>query len=300
MLWRDDAPRFAALGLAGSRAFVAARAAAQAAAAEPVARVEELATGVGVALRLYVPAGEVRGCLVYAHGGGWVLGDLTTADPQCRVLANAAGVAVASVAYRLAPEHPYPAGLRDLYAAAAWLADRTADLGLSAGPLFVGGESAGANLAAGVALLARDLGGPRLRGQVLHYPLLDCGCDTGSYRQFADFHHLTAQDARWFWELYAPDPATRAGAYASPGRAPDLTGLPETYLVAAGQDVLRDEVESYAGRLIAAGVPVTAARAPGCHGFLGWPARVPEAVRWLRRAGRWIRERAHARPGAEV
>lgn len=225
-----------------------------------------------VRLRLTAPAdpGPLP-ALVYFHGGGFVVGSLNSHDNLCRTLTNAAGVAVVSVDYRLAPEHPFPAAVEDATAAVAWLADpaNAAALGLDPARLAVGGDSAGGNLAAVVARRARDRGGPRLALQVLLYPVVDCDLDTPSYRENAAGYMLTRDAMAWYWSQYVPDPARRSDPDAAPLRADDLAGLPPALVVTAGYDVLRDEAEAYARRLAAAGVPVRLARHPGMiHGFL--------------------------------
>src|SRR5690606_14776539 len=181
---------------------------------ESVARVEtrDVPGPAGaVPVRLYVPEGaETPGpALVYLHGGGWVVGSLDTHDGLCRALANRARVRVASVDYRLAPEHPFPAAAEDAYAVTKHLAEHGAALGIDGGRLAVGGDSAGGNLAAVVALMARDRGGPSLRHQVLIYPVTDCDFERPSYRDLAEGYFLTRDGMRWFWDHYAPSPEQR-------------------------------------------------------------------------------------------
>jgi acetyl esterase len=221
-------------------------------------------------LRLYLQPGRAPSrTIVFFHGGGWVVGDLDGADVDCRCLCLDTGSLVVSVGYRLAPEHPFPAAPSDCYAALDWVARNAATLGAKPGPLVVAGDSAGGNLAAAVALLVRDRGGPALAAQVLIYPVTDCAFDTGSYDAFAVDYWLGRDDMRTFWECYlgaglegADDPL------ASVLRAPDLSGLPHAVVVTAGCDVLRDEGVAYAERLRAAGTPVTALPYDGqIHGF---------------------------------
>jgi len=240
-----------------------------------VARIEDTTfPGPAGPVRLRVTAPEGDGphpALIYFHGGGFAVGSLSSHDHLCRSLTNAAGVAVVSVDYRLAPEHPFPAAPDDAYAAAAWLAEpaNAAALGLDPSRLAVGGDSAGGNLAAVVALRARDRGGPKLAFQLLIYPVVDCDLDTPSYRENAEGFLLTRAAMTWYWDQYVPDPARRTDPDASPLRADDLSNLPPALIVTAGYDVLRDEAEVYARRLADAGVPVRLTNYPGMiHGFL--------------------------------
>jgi acetyl esterase/lipase len=207
----------------------------------------------GIPARLYSPAADAPGVVVYYHGGGWVLGSIDEWDASVRALAVASGCDVLSVDYRLAPEHAFPAAVDDAYDALVWAAGLLAD----GRPLVVAGDSAGGNLAAVCALRARDTGGPSLALQVLVYPVTDHDLDRKSYHQYDGTELiLNRRDMAWFWEHYAPDPAVRANPYASPLRASDLSGLPPAYIVTAEHDPLRDEVFAYADRLRAARVPV--------------------------------------------
>ena len=225
-----------------------------------------------IRLRVTSPRGQGPFAgLIYFHGGGFVVGSLTSHDHLCRALTNAADVAVVSVDYRLAPEHPFPAAVDDAVAAVSWLAEpsNAEALGIDPERLAVGGDSAGGNLAAVVALRARDRGGPALAFQLLLYPVVDYDLDTPSYREHADGYLLTRAAMAWYWDQYVPDPARRADPDASPLRGPDLSGLPPALVVTAGFDVLRDEGEAYARRLEEAGVPIRVAHYPGMiHGFL--------------------------------
>ena len=222
-----------------------------------------------VPIRLYRPADQVPGCILYLHGGGWVLGDIDASDGFARELAFATGWAVALVEYRLAPEHPFPAGLEDADAALEWVAGE-ARRSLDLPPVVVlMGDSAGGNLATVLAMRAHDRGMPAIAGQVLAYPVMDAGMDTGSYREFADGPLITAAGMRWFWSHYIPDKDRRIDPAASPLRATSFAGLPPTLVLTAENDPLRDEGETYAAVLAAAGVPVCAKRYDGqVHGFL--------------------------------
>ena len=242
---------------------------------EPVEHIEQCRVpgpdGGAIAARLYGPAGAARPgpALVYFHGGGWVIGSLDTHDNLCRALANRSRARVVSVDYRLAPEHPWPAAPEDCYAVVRHLAERGAELGIDGSRLAVGGDSAGGNLAAVVALMARDRSGPALRHQLLLYPVVDHDFDRPSYRENGDGYFLTRDAMRWFWDQYVADPARRHEAYASPLRAEKLDGLPAATVLTAEFDPLRDEGEAYAERLRGAGVATTAMRYDGqIHGFV--------------------------------
>jgi acetyl esterase len=228
--------------------------------------------------------------LVYFHGGGWVLGD--HADPDivrtCSYLAAAAGCAVVSVGYRLAPEHRFPTPAEDAYAALLWVSDHAGELGFDPSRIAVGGDSAGGNLAAVVSLMARDRGGPRPVHQMLVYPVIDHSFETESYRTCGDGYGLATEEMRWFWDHYLRSPADGGDPYASPIRAKDLSGLPPAFVFTAGYDPLRDEGEAYGARLRASGVPTVVSRHDGTiHGCFTLPfgdrARA-EAAAELRRA----------------
>jgi acetyl esterase len=236
---------------------------------EPVARVEDR-TPPGLArLRIYTPGSpDPLPALVYFHGGGWVLGDLDTVDAPCRRLANAVPCVVVSVAYPLAPEHTYPIAIEDAYFATRYVVEHAGELGIDPARIAVGGDSAGGNLAAVVALMARDRGGPPLAFQLLVYPIIDCDTETWSYRQFAEGFGLTRAAMRYYWSQYLSALEGRLDPLASPLRAPDLRGLPPAFVMTAEYDVLRDEGEAYADRLRAAGVRVEGRRYEGLiHGF---------------------------------
>jgi acetyl esterase len=226
----------------------------------------------GVPVRVYRPSsGELPG-LVYCHGGGWVLGSLDSHDPLCRTLAARSGCGLIAVGYRLAPEHPYPAAADDAWVATAWAAQRFSSLA-------VAGDSAGGQLAATVALRARDAGLP-LALQALIYPATNYAFDTESYRDNAEGPVLTAALMRWFWAQYLRD-ETRAGEPdCSPLRVPQLAGLPPALVLTAEYDPLRDEGEAYARRLDEASVPVALRRYEGLiHGFVRMPALIDRANR---------------------
>ncbi len=245
---------------------------------EPVAHVRDrvVAALPPISARLYRPRSGTLPLLVYFHGGGWVVGSVAISDPFCRALANASGCAVVSVEYRLAPEDRYPAAVDDAYAATRWCADRASELGIDASRIGVGGSSAGGNLAAVVALMARERHGPRLAFQLLHVPVTDHDLDTSSYRTSGVGFGLTRSGMRWFWDHYAPDPKLRDEPYASPLRAKDLSRLPPAHVVTAECDPLRDDGKAYATRLRQAGVPTTYVEYPGMvHGFTGMATAIP-------------------------
>jgi acetyl esterase len=240
----------------------------------PLARVENRAipgAAGDIPVRVYTPegSGPFPG-LVYFHGGGFVLCSLDSHDGICRSLAHAVGCVVVSVDYRLAPEHRYPAAADDCYAATQWVAKNGSELGIDVTRLAVGGDSAGGNLTAVTALMARDRGGPALRFQLLVYPVTDFAFDTASYRENAQGYFLTTNMMRWFWDQYLADPKQGAEAYASPLRASDLSRLPPGLCITAGYDPLRDEGEAYAERLRRAGIAMPTSRYGGMfHGFFG-------------------------------
>jgi len=226
-----------------------------------------------IPLRLYRPAGVAAStplaALVYFHGGGWVIGDLETHDVLCRQLTAESGVSVVSIDYRLAPEHKFPAAADDAWAATRWVVAHAAEVGLDPNRLAVGGDSAGGNLAAVVALLARDQGAPSIALQVLLYPVTDVAAETPSYRDFAEGYLLTREGMRWFIAHYLNAKDEAADWRASPIRARSLAGLPPALIVTAGFDPLRDEGEAYAARLREAGVRVDSVCYGGMiHGFV--------------------------------
>ena len=267
-----------ALSVAEARARGGSVNAAPALAPEVVADVRDLVidTLPPIPARLYRPRSGMLPLLVCFHGGGWVVGSVAVSDPFCRALANASGCAVVSVEYRLAPEDRFPAAADDAYAATRWSADHAADLGIDASRIAVGGSSAGGNLAAVVALMARERGTPSIAFQLLHVPVVDHDFDTPSYRANGAGFGLTLKGMRWFWDLYAPDPKMRDEPYASPLRAKDLSGLPPAHVVTAECDPLRDEGKAYAMRLQRAGVAATYVEYPGMvHGFTGMAMSIP-------------------------
>ncbi len=224
-----------------------------------------------IPVRVYWPKGAGPfGCLVFFHGGGFVIGDLDSHDALCRQIARDAGCCVVAVHYRLAPEHRFPAAPDDCYAALCWVASNASDLRIDPKRLAVGGDSAGGNLATVVAARARDRGGPELLLQVMAYPVTDLrAMDTESYLEFAGGHFLTRAEMEWFRDHYVVDPAGRADPEVSPLACSSLQDLPPALVITAECDPLRDEGEAYAKALERAGVPVRLSRYEGMiHGFV--------------------------------
>jgi len=264
--------------------------------AEPVAETREVVVpgpAGDIPVRVYLPAGDpgpagagagdVRPLIVYFHGGGWVIGSVDLLDRPCRAIANASGAVVASVEYRLAPEHKFPAAIEDAYAATCWLAQHAAEYGADADQVLVAGDSAGGNLAAVTAILARDRpDGPRVRAQILYCAVTaapDHG-GFGSYDEAAEGYMLTRADMHWFWAHYTNSPADDTDPMAAPLHTPDLSGLPPALVIVAGYDPLRDEGLAYARRLDDAGVPVTVRAFDGqMHDFFWVMGAVDTAAR---------------------
>lgn len=224
-----------------------------------------------IPIRVYVPSGSGPfPVLVYFHGGGWVVGNLDTSDVQCRALTNAAGCLVISVNYRHAPEHKFPAAANDAYAATRYIASHAAEFNGDARRIAVGGASAGGNLVAVVALMARDQDGPRLAFQLLMVPVIDHNFEGASYRENAEGYGLTREGMIYYWNHYLTDEKDGRNPYASPIRAERMSGLPPVLVITAEFDPLRDEGIAYAARLKEAGVKVTHIHRAGMiHGFLG-------------------------------
>lgn len=211
-----------------------------------------------IPLRIYAPEGEGPfPVLVFYHGGGWVRGSLDGYDGLCRRLTNRADAVVVSVDYRRAPEHPFPAGFEDCYAATEWAAEHAAALGGDPERIAIGGDSAGGNLAAAVALATRDRDGPELSHQLLIYPAVNPPTvqSYDSYEENASGYLLEMDSVEWYLDQYVTD-ADVGNQYAFPMRARDLSGLPSATVLTAGFDPIRDEGIAYADRLSEAGVPV--------------------------------------------
>jgi len=220
------------------------------------------------AMRVYRPGlGETLPALMYFHGGGWTIGDVDTHDVLCRQLALGARCAVFSVEYRLAPEHPFPAAVDDCFAATRYVAENAAKLNIQG--IAVGGDSAGGNLAATVALLSRDAGGPALAFQLLIYPATDQRCATASHERNAQGYLLTRDGIHYFRRAYLPNERDWLDWRASPLLAKSHANLPAALVITAGYDPLLDEGRAYAERLRAAGTPVAYREfADMVHGFV--------------------------------
>lgn len=257
-----------------------------------VARVEDRAVpgpGGDIPIRIYTPA-DPHGVVVFFHGGGWMLGDIDTHDPVTRQLANAAGAVVVSVDYRLAPEHPFPAGPDDALAATRWVAEHRDDLGVAGGKVAVAGDSAGGNLAAVTALRARDEGGPDLAFQLLVYPGLDPEMTRPAHEENGKGYILTGDATRLFWANYLQNESDRTNPHASLDHATDLTGLPSALVITAGYDPLRDEGTAFADRLRDAGVDVAHTNYEGAvHAFFGLPGFFAASDRAMKEAGAALR-----------
>lgn len=262
----------------------------------PVAKIAERSIdgpGGPLKLRIYTPVGSGPfPLMMFFHGSGFVLCSLDTHDGLCRNLAAGIGCVVASVDYRLAPEHKFPDGPDDCLAATRWAAAHAAELGADPARIMLAGDSAGGNMAAVTALRVRDEGGPELCGQMLLYPVTDYHTPgTPSYAENANGYGLTRDTMKWFWGHYLTNPAEAESPHASPLRAPDVSGLPPAYVMSAEYDPLRDEAELYGERLRAAGVPTEITRCSGMnHGFLFWVGLVAGADAAMAAACAWARQ----------
>ena len=248
-----------------------------------------------LAVRIYRPASAPADaklpCLVYAHGGGWVFGNLDSHDVLCAQFALEAGIVVFAIDYRLAPEARFPGAFDDVVAGLTWVAAHGATIGVDPTRLAIGGDSAGGNLAAAVAIWARDNGGPKLRLQLLAYPVTDAVGRAESYRRYEDGYGLNAATMEWFFDHYTPDKAGRDDWRVSPLRAKSLAGLPPALVITAGYDPLRDEGRAYAFRLHQEGTQADLVEFGGMlHGFLSSPMLLHGARRGTSLAAAALRE----------
>lgn len=287
-------PAYETLGATEARRESAARRARSEVVVPDIESVEDIDLDAGdhvVGARIYRPnpRDHAAPAALFIHGGGWVLCDLDSHDVLCRQMALASGCTLVSVDYRLAPEHPFPAALDDANLAAHWVWDHRDDLGATPHGIALIGDSAGANLAASLALQLRTGPGPDVAAQALLYPVTDCRFDTDSYQRFATGFPLTRTSMQWYWDQYAPDPADREDPRASPLRSPDMAGAAPALVITAGLDPLRDEGEEYARRLESSGVEVELHRFGDVfHGFASIPA-LPEANQAVELVARHLR-----------
>jgi acetyl esterase len=259
-----------------------------------VARVEDRTVpgpGGDIPVRLYSPAAEaVLPVVVYFHGGGWCIGNIASHDGVCRKLAAASGLTVISVDYRLAPEHTFPCAAEDCYAVTRWIAEHGSELGVDGSRLAVAGDSAGGNLSAVTAVIARDRSAPQISFQCLIYPATDATMSFASVKENGEGYLLTARDMVWFYDHYAGPAIDRKNPTLSPLYTPDLSGLPPALVLTAEYDPLRDEGEAYADALQQAGVSARASRYDGMiHGFFGLDAIVPAAAPAMEEAASALR-----------
>ncbi|WP_158436368.1 alpha/beta hydrolase [Nocardia nova] len=239
----------------------------------------ESANGVDIPVRVYTPHGGSGPLpvIMFCHGGGFVICSIDSHDQFCREMANSAAAVVVSVEYRRAPEHRFPAAAEDAYAVLCWIAGAAGDFGGDPARIAVAGDSAGGNLAAVAALMARDRSGPAVTAQVLMYPMLDPTRSSASYRDNAQGYFVTDDHLRWYWDQYLGE-GDGADPYAAPLLA-DPSNLPPAHIATAEFDPLRDEGEEYGQRLATAGVPVEVHRYDGMfHGFMTMGDALPETA----------------------
>ena len=257
----------------------------------PIGKTENLTVpgpGGPVPVRVYSPVAagsDSLPALVYFHGGGFVIGDLDTHDGLCRMFANEAGCRVVAVHYRLAPEHKFPAAADDAYAVLAFVEANAARLGIDANSIAVGGDSAGGNLAAVVAQIAKEKNGPKLDLQMLLFPVTQIGGETSSLKEFAVGYFLERKGLEWFYASYVAPGTDKNDPRLSPLRAKDLSGLPPAFVMLGGFDPLHDEGQQYADKLRAAGVAVTVADYPDMvHCFFYLQTVLPQALEAVKKA----------------
>ncbi|MFF2445555.1 alpha/beta hydrolase [Neobacillus sp. NPDC058068] len=250
-----------------------------------LAKVEErmipVADDAEIKVRIYTPEGQGPFPLfVYYHGGGWVIGDLETADASCRMIANRTGRVVVSVDYRLSPEYKFPIPVEDSYAALQWVSENAPSINGNASNLVVGGDSEGGNLSAVVSLISKEKNGPDISGQVLIYPVTALGYDTKSYQEFQQGFGLDRDLMIWFGNYYINNEEDTKNKYVATLLAEDLSNLPPAFILTAENDVLRDEGLAYAERLKQAGVKVETIIETGLvHGYFTNMAVFPERIK---------------------
>ena len=254
-----------------------------------------------LAIRVYRPRGDALGIVLFLHGGGFVHCGLESHDAICAALARSSRCVVVALAYRLAPEHRFPAATEDAYATLLWLAANARDIGAPAGRIAVSGDSAGANLACVMTLLARDKGGPPIGFQLLFYPPTVGVAEVASRAAYGEGYFLTTAFMAWYLAQYIDAEHHTLSPYFAPALAPDHRGLPPAMIVTAEYDPLRDEGSIYAEKLRGAGVPVSYSCAPGTiHAFLNFYPVYAGARRALRDGGRAIRETFSAAPATDA
>lgn len=258
-----------------------------------MARSEDVAIpvrdGSSIPARLLVPTVRPRGVLMYVHGGGWVLGELSEFEAIGRKLATCTGAAVLLVGYRLAPEHRFPIPLQDTWDALLWANQHKVEIAGDDVPLVVAGDSAGANLAAVVARWSRERNSPKLAAQVLVYPVTDADFTRASYHEPENQTFLSTPSMAWFWDQYVADSSARMHPDASPLRAKDLSGLPAAFVVTGQHDILRDEGQAYAAAMADAGVEVEQHEMAGqMHGFFTMTGILPASDQVLERIGAFL------------
>ncbi|HSM95106.1 MAG TPA: alpha/beta hydrolase [Rhizomicrobium sp.] len=246
-----------------------------------------------IAARSYAPVAansEPLPTLVFFHGGGWVIGNVDTHDGLCRIIANGSGCRVISVEYRLSPESKFPGPVEDAMTAVEWIEKNAAQLGVDANRLAVGGDSAGGDLAAVVAQIAKAKGAPKIAYQLLLFPVTQIGEETTSLREYAEGYFLERKTLDWFYSHYLPTDADRKDPRISPLASEDVSGLPPAYFMLAGFDPLHDEGLAYAEKLRSAGVSVTVADFPDMvHDFIYLQAVLPQAAEALNAAAKALK-----------
>lgn len=252
-------------------------------------------------IRIYHPetADTALPVFLFIHGGGFVIGSIESRDPQCRMICRDVGCMVVSLDYRMGPEHPFPAAPEDCWAALTWIAENAANTGVDPSRIAVGGDSAGGNLAAGLALRARNAGGPELCAQILIYPVTDLFFEQGlpSYALLDADYFLTRDQMIWYYDCYTPGLTKTDDIRLSPCKADDLSGLPPAQIITAEFDPLRDDGKRYGERLEAAGVAVEYTCMSGMiHGYWHYGKRIDAATEALNLNIEALRRAFHAQP----